>query len=117
MWKNLSEEEQLKYYKRWILDTLKDETLDSLKKHIIKHAHEISEREPVEWSASMRNLVDAFDAICGCNPSIQLRLKKLADKYKEDPERFTPPPEIKEKYGIASVDMFLESKDVKSLEK
>lgn len=92
MWRELPEEDQLKFYKKWISDTLRDETPDSLREHIIKHAHEIFEKDPEEWSASMRNLVDAFDAKMGCNPSVGLRLKKMDNKYKKDSDRFTPPP-------------------------
>ena len=94
MWKKLSKEEQLRYYKNWINETLKDETCDSIKMHIVKHAKEIYQKDPEEWSASMRNLIDAFDKKCKINPSISLRLKKMEDKYHKNPRRFTPPPKI-----------------------
>jgi hypothetical protein len=94
MWMELSEQQQVEYYNKWIDETLKDETEQSLREHIIKHAHEIMEKEAVEWAASMRNLVDAFERKVGIKPDIELRLKKLDNKYKKDPERFTPPPDI-----------------------
>ena len=65
MWEKLSEKDQLAYYNKWISETLKDETEQSLKEHIIKHAHEIFEKDPNEWSASMRNLVDAVQSSVG----------------------------------------------------
>jgi 3-methyladenine DNA glycosylase AlkD len=78
----------------WIKDISKNATKDSLQHHIVKHANEIFEKDPQEWSASMRNLIDIFESICGVEPpSVVLRLKKLEEKYRTDPEKYTGPPQ------------------------
>ncbi len=94
MWRKLSEKQQEKYYRKWIKETIKDETELSLKKHIVHHAKEVYKKDPKEWIASMKNLVYAFEIMYKLKSSVALQLKKLDDKYKKNSKRYTPPPKI-----------------------
>ncbi|MCX6786991.1 MAG: hypothetical protein NTY93_00465 [Candidatus Kaiserbacteria bacterium] len=94
MWENLSENDMEKYLRRWIQETTKDESELSLKKHIVKHAKEINQKDPTEWLASMKNLVEAYEEKTKAIPSVVLRVQKLANKYKKNKRRYTPPPKI-----------------------
>ncbi|MDO8647897.1 MAG: hypothetical protein Q7R70_05805 [Candidatus Diapherotrites archaeon] len=81
---------------KWIKETLKNETSLSLRKHIVKHSKEVHKefnKSPEKWSASMRNLIDAFDELHNSKPATQLRLNRLAEKYLINQKRYTPPPQ------------------------
>lgn len=80
------------YYKKWISEITKAETERTIKRHILKHAKEIHSRDPKEWSASMKNLVDIFDKFYKLKPSLKLRIERLNHKYKRNPKRYTAPP-------------------------
>ena len=80
------------YYKKWILKIAKDETERTIRKHILKHADEIHSKDPKEWSASMRNLIEIFDKIYKLKPNLKLRIERLNHKYKKNPKRYTAPP-------------------------
>jgi hypothetical protein len=92
MWKKLDQEGKKKYLKQWIREITKDETSLSIRRHIIKHAKEIFEKNPKEWSASMRNLIEVYEVMNKIRPSEKLRLVKLHKKYLRNPKRYTSPP-------------------------
>ena len=94
MWKNLSRQEQNKLLNSWIKKILKDETSDSINQHIIKHVNEIFDKDPEQWSASMRNLLDIFNKINKIKPNTELRLERLNNKYSKNPKRVTSPPNL-----------------------
>ena len=71
---------------------MKDETKRTIKTHIIRHSKEIWIRNPKEWSASMRNLIEIFDKIFGSKSSTKLKIERLNHKYKKNPKRYTAPP-------------------------
>lgn len=92
MWAKLSKKEKENYYRNWIKGIVKDETKLSLSRHIVRHAKEIYEKDPNEWSASMKNLLEVFDKMHKVDTPIELCLKKLENKYKSRPKRYTSPP-------------------------
>lgn len=94
MWKNLSKKEQNKYLQRWIKKISKTETELSIKRHIVRHAKEIYEKNPDKWSASMKNLVEIFDEMHKIKPDIKFRLDRLENKYHKNKKRYTTPPKI-----------------------
>lgn len=94
MWQKLSKRKKSDFLNKWIVATLKVETKLSLKRHIVRHAGEVYKKEPEEWIASMKNLIDAFELINNINTGLDTRLKKLNDKYIKNPKRYTPPPKI-----------------------
>lgn len=84
-----------KYYKKWISRIAKDETGRTIKQHIVRHAKEIYSKEPKVWSASMRNLMEIFDKVYKSTPTLKLKIRRLQNKYKKNPKRYTSPPFIK----------------------
>ncbi len=95
MWRKFSENKKRTYLRKWLGETIKDETRLSITRHIVKHAKEIFKKEPREWSASMRNLISAYEIFCDIEkPSSDLRLEKLENKYKKNNKRYTAPPRI-----------------------
>ncbi|MBT4277155.1 hypothetical protein HOD96_00185 [Candidatus Falkowbacteria bacterium] len=95
MLQKLLKKDKRKYLTKWIKDISKDETDLSLKRHIVKHAKEIFENDPKKWAASMRNLIEIFEAKYKIKPSIDLQLERLEEKYKKNPKRYTDPPKIR----------------------
>tara|TARA_Y100000310_G_C20437017_1_gene694232 strand:+ start:225 stop:554 length:330 start_codon:yes stop_codon:yes gene_type:complete len=94
-WSSLSVAEKKEFLDKWLQKTLKDETPESLKQHIIKHAHEISDKPPLLWSASMHNLLVQFDKMFKINLDIDAKLERVNHKYNQDTKRYTAPPKVK----------------------
>ena len=93
MWRKLKGKDLENYYKKWINGTLKIAvTKDPVKKHIKKHITEIDDSDPEQWAASMRTLLDIFEAVYKIEPSLKLQLKKMENHYKRHPKRACPPP-------------------------
>jgi hypothetical protein len=81
-----------KYYKEWISKISKSKKSPAIRRHIIKHAKEIYYKDPLKWSASMINLIEIFNKVYKINPSLDLKIKRLRNKYNKNPKRFTAPP-------------------------
>lgn len=81
-----------RYLNQWIKLITKDETDLSIKRHIVRHAKEIYQKESQSWSDSMRNLVEIYERKCRVKPSLLRQIKKLENKYKKNPKRYTSPP-------------------------
>lgn len=94
MWRRLSKKEQEKYYRKWIKEIADCETKLSLKRHIVRHAKEIYDKNSKEWSTSMKNLLESFNEMNQIDTTTAMCLKKLENKYKTNPRRYTPPPKI-----------------------
>jgi len=92
MAKKVSEKELKKQYGKWIERIKKDETELMIKRHINKHANEVYERDSLKWSASMRNLLNIFDAVFDSKPDTALLLERLENKWKQNKKRYTAPP-------------------------
>jgi len=82
-----------KYYKEWILKISKNKKSPDIRRHIVNHAREVYFKDPLKWSASMRNLIEIFDEVYKVRPSLNLKIKRLRDKYNKDPSKFTAPPD------------------------
>ncbi len=96
MWRKLSKKEQQKYLDKWIKEIVADKknTLRSVKRHIARHAKHIFDRDPKLWAASMRNLTEIFEGIHKIETSVNIRLERLENKYKKNPNRYNPPPKF-----------------------
>lgn len=94
MWEKLSKKEQEKCLKKWISNIVEDKrnTKLSVKKHIVCHAKDVFSEDPKIWSASMRNLIEVFEALHKIKPTTIMRLKRFERKYKKDPKKYCPPP-------------------------
>lgn len=88
----MNKKEQIEYYRKWIKKIAKDETGLSSKRHIVHHAKEVYKKDPKQWSASMKNLIEIFDEIHKIKPDIKSRLDRLEEKFKKNKRRYTPPP-------------------------
>ena len=95
MWKRLNKKEQLYFLRRWIKGIIKKHTDFSIKRHIVKHAKEIYQKNPQKWASSMRNLVEIFEGMNNIKPQPAEQLERLDNKYKKDKNRYTAPPKIK----------------------
>jgi len=87
-------QKQRNFLDRWIKAIIKDKRNSELavKKHINHHAKEIYTSDPVKWSASMRNLVEMYEAIRKIKPSTKSQIERFQNKYNKNPKRYTPPP-------------------------
>lgn len=94
MWHKLPEDKKKDFLQRWIEKITRDETDLTLKKHIVKHAHEIYVKDKKKWSHSMRNLLDIFDAKYDIEEDVGYRIDRLHNKYRKNKRRYTAPPEI-----------------------
>lgn len=70
----------------WILQAAALETKEALHAHIIKHANElITEIEGNgqydTWAASMRNLLQIFEAFHAVSPDVDLQLERMTAKF------------------------------------
>ena len=97
MWRKLSKKQKEQYLNKWIREVVdnKKNTEAVIKNHISRHAKHIFARDPLLWSSSMRNLVETFEAKHNIKPSVKIRLERLENKYKKNPKRYTPPPNLK----------------------
>ncbi|OGY93705.1 MAG: hypothetical protein A2406_04025 [Candidatus Komeilibacteria bacterium RIFOXYC1_FULL_37_11] len=92
MWEHLNKKEQLHFLRLWIKKITKKHTDFSIKRHIVKHAKEIYQKDPRKWSASMRNLLEIFEGIHNIKPHPAEQLERLNNKYQKDKHRYTAPP-------------------------
>ncbi|XOU94959.1 MAG: hypothetical protein ACNFW9_02715 [Candidatus Kerfeldbacteria bacterium] len=79
---------------KWIKKISKNKSSTELgvKKHIIKHAKEIFKKDPKLWAASMRNMVEIFEAIYHIKPSSTTQIERLEHKYNKNKSYYTTPP-------------------------
>ncbi|PIR07092.1 MAG: hypothetical protein COV55_01535 [Candidatus Komeilibacteria bacterium CG11_big_fil_rev_8_21_14_0_20_36_20] len=94
MWHHLSKKDQHKFLCKWIKKITYDETDLSIKRHVVRHAKHIYDRDPRQWAASMRNLVQIFEDMQNIKPSTTLQLDRLYNKYKSNKHRYTKPPKL-----------------------
>lgn len=83
-----------KFLARWIKKISKDKNMTELgvKRHIVKHAKEVFKKDPKLWVASMRNMVEIFEAMYRIKPSSALQIGQLENKYNKNKNYYTPPP-------------------------
>jgi hypothetical protein len=85
--------------RQWMLAAGKATTDGAICRHVLKHASElftdVGEHEHREqWAASMRNLIEIYEAKHKIEPSTGLRLARMMLKYDEDPANHVKPPAI-----------------------
>lgn len=85
---------QRKFLDRWIGAIVKNKknTALGVKKHIVKHAREIFEKNPRLWAASMRNLVEIYERMHEITPKLSTQIERFENKYNRNHSRYTPPP-------------------------
>lgn len=83
-----------KFLEKWIKKIAKSEHSTNLavKRHIIKHAKEIFEKDPKLWAASMRNMVEIFEAMYRIKSSSTTQIERLHNKYNKNKFYYTTPP-------------------------
>ena len=104
-----SEKEMEEIHAKWINDISKRHSLYGIKRHIIRHAKDISVEKPWIWSASMMNLVEIYNAKLGNKTVVRHKIDRLVQQRKRKKRIRTQPPE---KFDIDEWDCMDESKKV-----
>ena len=84
-----------KYYNTWIRVISKRYTQITIKRHIIHHAKQLNDKNtnsPLNWVASMYNLIRIFESVNRVKSTKPIEIYKLLKKYNKNPKLFTPPP-------------------------
>ncbi|MDO8660135.1 MAG: hypothetical protein Q7K54_06110 [Candidatus Parcubacteria bacterium] len=96
--KKLSKKDERRILDRWIQNILEDKrnTIFSVKRHINRHAKQIYTRKPNVWCASMRNLLEMYEAIYKIKSSTSLQIERFNNKYNKNKYRYTPQPSLED---------------------
>jgi hypothetical protein len=84
-----------KYHKKWIKDIAKRTSPTRIKRHIIRHAKDVSnprQNNPISWLSSMYNLIQIYEGVYNVKPNHSVQVYKLLLKYTKHPRNNTPPP-------------------------
>ena len=88
----LSKKAKEEIHKEWIINIAQTESLEDIQKHVIKHAAEIYERDPMLWAASMENLLDIYRAKVAIEYTVDHKIERLANHHTKNKAKGPSPP-------------------------